>query len=381
MNQKAPAILQVLPELGSGGVERGTIEIANAQKLAGFTPIVASAGGALVPWLERTGAIHIEMPAASKNPIQMWQNSDRLVKIIKEYNVEIVHARSRAPAWSAWAACHQTPAKFLTTFHGTYNIQNKLKHLYNSVMVRGERVIAISNFIIKHIEENYNVEPHLIRHIPRGVDLNLFNPERVSGTRVAELAKEWHVPDGLPVLLMPGRVTRWKGHEPVIRALGRLSHRNFFCVFAGDVDKHPDYVEELQTLVKELELEGHVRFTGPTQQMTEAYQLADIVLCPSIEPEAFGRVPIEAQAMGKPVITTNHGGTAETVIDGKTGFLTTPGDIVGITDALYRLLTLSQEERMSFGRIGAEHVRKHFSLQQMCEKTLMVYDELLREKK
>ncbi len=380
MTPRPPVILQVLPELRSGGVERGTLEIANAQKLAGFVPLVASAGGALVPHLERLGAKHITLPLASKNPFTMWQNVGALANIIKEHQVDIVHARSRAPAWSAWAACNQTSASFLTTFHGTYNFSNEWKRKYNSIMVRGERVIAISNFIAKHVQENYAVEPHLIRLIPRGVDLKNFAPERISGARVAALAKEWHVPDDLPILFMPGRVTRWKGHEFVLRALGRLAHRNFFCVFAGDVEKHPDYVQELEGLIKELELEGHVRFVGATQQMAEAYQLCDVVLCPSIEPEAFGRVPIEAQAMSKLVISTNHGGAAETIMHGKTGYLVTPNDVPALTDVIRQLLSLSREEREMMGRISREHVARYFSLEQMCEKTLGVYDEILQER-
>jgi glycosyltransferase involved in cell wall biosynthesis len=382
-----PVILQLLPELRSGGVERGTVDIARAQAIAGFVPLVASEGGPLVTQLERCGATHITLPLASKNPFTIWRNAARIEQIIRDYKVDIVHARSRAPAWAAWIATQRlkkqnpaTPPAFMTTFHGTHGLQNNFKRRYNAVMTRGERVIAVSEFIHKHIRAEYPVQEHLIRVIHRGVDMQLFDPDRVSATRIAELLKSWRVPDGLPIILLPGRLTRWKGQELAIRALGQLMHRNFFCLLVGDGERHPDYVRELEQLISTLRLEGHVRLTGATPFMTEAYQLADIVLCPSTQPEAFGRIPIEAQAMGKPIIASNHGGARETVVHGKTGLLVASEDVNAWTAAIDQLLQMPALERKQMGWHGCEYVKEHFSLEQMCEKTLAVYRELLAEK-
>ena len=384
-DQGQPVILQLLPELRSGGVERGTIDIARAQTKHGYIPLVASAGGGLVHSLERTGATHITLPLDSKNPFTIWRNAARLMEVIRAYNVDIVHARSRAPAWSAYLACRRlrkskNPPAFMTTFHGTHGLQNAWKRRYNAVMVKGERIIAVSEFIHRHIRAEYDAPDHLIRVIPRGVDLQLFDPGRISGTRIADLLKNWHVPDGLPILLLPGRLTRWKGQELAIRALGSLPHRNFFCLLVGDGERHPDFVKELEKLIREQKLEGHVRLTGATPFMSEAYQLADIVLSPSTQPEAFGRIAIEAQAMGKPVIASDHGGSRETVLQGQTGLLVKPGDVPALAEAIERLLQMEPFARKEMGWHGMQQVKANFSLEQMCERTLSVYRELLDER-
>ncbi len=381
----APTILQILPELRSGGVERGTIDIARAIAQAGMVPLVASQGGGLVPSLERVGATHITLPVASKNPFIIWRNASRLVEVIRIHAVDIVHARSRAPAWSAWLACKRTKAAFLTTFHGTYGLGTgkrggKWKQRYNAVMVKGERVIAISDFIRRHIRDHYHPPEHLVRLVHRGVDLNVFDPDRVSGTRVGELLKNWHVPDGLPIVLLPGRITRWKGQDVALKALGALPHRDFFCLIVGDAERHPDYARELEALIVAQKLEGHARLVGGTPYMSEAYALADIVLCPSLNPEAFGRIPIEAQAMGKPIIATDHGGARETVLNRETGLLVPPNDVTALSAAIAELLAMPGMTRKEMGWRGRDHVKRYFSLERMCEATLAVYREILEER-
>jgi len=377
MTYHQPVILQVLPSLRSGGVERGTLEIARAIVRAGGKALVASSGGPMAAQLAGFGAEHITLPLDSKNPLTMWLNVGRLSRLILKHKVDIIHARSRAPAWSAYLAAQHTSCHFMTTFHGTYSIQNKWKQKYNSIMTRGERVIAISQFIADHIQKNYAVDPNNIRIIPRGVDLKLFNPAMRSQQRIIELIREWRLPeDAPPLILFPGRITRWKGQDVFLRALAALPHRNFFAVILGDDKKHEQYRMELEALIPTLGLEGHVRIARHTNYITEAYMLSKLVVSTSIEPEAFGRVVLEAQAMGKPVIATNHGGPQETVIPNVTGWLVAPGNIEALSVKIQEALTLDEAslQRMSEDAIANAH---RFSLEKMCARTIGVYEELL----
>jgi glycosyltransferase involved in cell wall biosynthesis len=374
---KQPVVLQVLPQLRTGGVERGTVEIASAIKRAGWQPLVASAGGAMISNVSYVGGEHITLPLASKNPLRIWRNAKALEKIIRERKVDIIHARSRAPAWSAYLAAKNIGIPFVTTFHGVYGLQSNLKKRYNEVMTKGDRVIAISHFVAQHIAENYSVPQDRMRIIHRGVDLNLFDPARIMTGRMVELAGKWRVPDDLPLIIMPGRITRWKGQHVLVEALAKLPHRNFFCLLVGDDMGHPNYRKEVEDSIRSLKMEGLIRFAGNTPYMAEAYMLADIIVAPSIEPEAFGRVPVEAQAMGRLVIATNHGGACETIIDGKTGWLTKPGDVEDLSQTIARTLALTKEEKEIVSNQAIEHVREHFSSEIMCAKTLEVYWELI----
>ncbi len=376
-------ILQVLPELGSGGVERGTLEVAAAIVKSGNFAHVASAGGKMLDALSRTGAKHHLLPLASKNPFTMWMNSYKLIEIIRREKIQLVHARSRAPAWSAYFAAKATNTPFITTFHGVYNgYDNGLKNYYNSIMTRGQRVIAVSHFVEQHIKAHYHIEPTKITVIHRGADVEYFDPAKASGVRTMNLCKEWIVPDGLPLIMMPGRITRWKGQHVLIEALEKLPHRNFFCVLVGETGKHPAYVKSLNRQIEKANLQGHVRMVGTTQDMRAAYNAADIVVSASIEPEAFGRVPVEAQAMGKPVIGTAHGGACETISTGEngTGWLVPPNDSVAMSHALQEAFSLTDEDKIDY----ATHVRakaiEHFSTQTMCDKTLAIYHEVLNAK-
>lgn len=374
---KKPVILQVLPQLRTGGVERGTIEIAGAIARAGMRALVASAGGAMLPNLAYAGGEHITIPLTTKNPLTIWNNATELEKIIRQYKVDIIHARSRAPAWSALIAARRTKTPFVTTFHGVYGLEPKFKKHYNAVMTKGDRVIAISNFVAEHIAQNYEVDPAILRIIHRGVDTQNFAPERIRHQPMVELAAKWRVPDDLPLILMPGRITRWKGQHVLVEALAKLPHRNFFCLLVGDDLGHPTYRKELEKMIFDLELESNARIAGNTSSMAEAYTLAEVVVCPSIEPEAFGRVPVEAQAMGRAVISTNHGGACETIIDGVTGLLVKPGDADELSKAIQHILEMPAEQKHQLAENAIWHVRDNFSAELMCNKTIEVYRELL----
>lgn len=375
-----PTVLQILPELRSGGVERGTLEITRALTNAGWRALVVSAGGELVGRVKHAGGEHFTLPVKSKNPFTIIGNAGRIAALIREQKVDIVHARSRAPAWSAYLAAKETRCHFVTTFHGIYGLQSPLKQRYNNIMTKGERVIAVSHFVANHILSNYDIDPDKLTVIHRGVDLEQFSPDKALPQRMAELIKAWNLPDdGLPIILVPGRITRWKGQDVCLKALARLAHRNFHCILLGPEDGHERYGKELRRLVSELELEGRVRMVGNTPYMAEAYKLASIVVAPSVEPEAFGRVPAEAQAMGRPVIATRHGGACETVIDRETGLLVPPGDTTELGKAIQSALTMDNELRAQVEEQAIWNIHEHFSAQVMCDKTLALYQEVLSQ--
>ncbi len=381
---KKAKILQVLPELGSGGVERGTLEVARALQESGSRALVASAGGVMVEDLIRTGATHFELPLTSKNPFTMWSNVHRLSEIIKREQVDIIHARSRAPGWSTYYAAKRANIPLITTFHGVYNgHKNRLKRRYNEIMTRGERIIAVSNFVGEHVATEYNISSDRIRVIHRGADIDYFDPQKASGIRTMELCKQWGIPEGAPIILLPGRLTRWKGQHVLLEALHKLPHRNFFCILLGEPGKHPGYVKHLEQMIHQHNLQGHVRMVGTTQQMRSAYNLADIIISPAIEPEAFGRVPVEAQAMGKPIIATSHGGAMETVVTGETGtgWLVPPEDFMALSQAIEQALKLDENSKAALAQNTREHVVKNFSTQSMCAKVLDVYGEVLTNQK
>lgn len=363
--------------MNSGGVERGTVEVARAVVQAGGKAVVVSSGGQLYPQVAYAGGKHVQLPSIrSKNPLVIWRNIGRLSAIIREHEVDIVHARSRAPAWAAFYAAKRTGVHFMTTFHGTYGAGGAFKRAYNRIMTRGERVIAISNFIADHIRTIYKTPEDKIRIVHRGVDLKNFNPSAPSQPRMIELAKQWRLPEALPLILFPGRLTRWKGQDIFLKALAALPHRNFFCILLGDDSEHPKYRAELEEIITKNNLGEHVRIAPNTNYMNEAYMLSRLVVATSLEPEAFGRVPIEAQAMGKPVIATNHGGACETVISGQTGWLVEPGNIAQLSERIDHALNASAGVQNSMREAATENARR-FTTDLMCEKTIAVYSELL----
>lgn len=370
-------VLQVLPALTLGGVERGTVDIAVALCAAGWKAVVASAGGPLVTELERAGAVHVTLPLDRKNPLSICSNARRLADVINRYDVDIVHARSRAPAWAGWMAARSTGRHFLTTFHGTHSHGNWAKRRYNSIMGRGERVIAISHFIAEHAYAVYGVPAERIRIVPRGIDFRRFDPYAVSPERVIRVAGDWRLPDGVPVVMLPGRFSRWKGHEVLIDAIARLADRELMCVLVGATEARDAYRSELEARIIAKGLGGRVQMVPDCRDMPAAYMLADVVVAPSTEPEAFGRVPVEGQAMGRPVIATDHGGARETVISGETGLLVPPSDAAALAAAIAAALDLDDEDRRALGRRAIAHVRANFDLARMCAETLAVYSEVL----
>ncbi|WP_448204187.1 glycosyltransferase family 4 protein [Azospirillum sp. sgz302134] len=374
-----PVVLQVLPNLVTGGAERGCIDVALALAQAGAVPLVASQGGPMVAELDRAGIRHITLPLASKNPLVIRKNARKLEAIIREQRVDIVHARSRAPAWSAWMACQRTGARFMTTFHAPYNFKSGMKRWYNSVMARGERIIAISDYIRQHILENYEVDPARIRTIHRGIDSFTFAPERVSSARMIQLANQWRLPDDKPVILLPGRLTRWKGQTVLIDALAKLGRKDVCALLVGSDQGRSGYRQELEERVRRAGLEGVVKMTDHCNDMAAAYRLSTVVVSASQEPEAFGRVIVEAQAMGKPVIVTAIGAYQETVIPGETAWVVPPADSDALAKALDEALSLTPEQRDAIGARAQAFVADRYTKQRMCADTLGVYAELLAE--
>ena len=302
-------LLQVLPALDSGGVERGTVDLARYLVRHGHRAIVASAGGKLVAEIEAAGVMHLTLPLASKNPWRIYRNAQLLEDVIGDHGVELVHARSRAPAWSAQIAAERCNCPFVTTFHAIYGgYGNPLKRRYNSVMARGARVIAISDYVAEHVGDVYGVAPPILRTIHRGVDVDAFDPEQVDEERIRAVAGKFAVPDGMKIAMLPGRITRIKGHKLVIDAVTRLQRHDFAVLFVGPETPGNAYAAEVRAKIAATGLEQRVRFVGSCDDMPAALALADVVLAPSIGPEAFGRVSVEAQAMGTPVIVTAIGG-------------------------------------------------------------------------
>jgi glycosyltransferase involved in cell wall biosynthesis len=373
---RPPAVLQVIPSLVSGGAERGTIDLAGALAASGWTAYVASCGGPMEHQLTRLGVRHLKLPLASKNPLVMRRNTAALIQIIRGCKIDIVHARSRAPAWSAWSAAHATHRRFVTTFHNAYDTDLPLKRWYNSVMARGERVIAISHFVAEHAAQVYGIGPERLRIIPRGVDIALFDPRRVSGERVIALAKRWRVPEDAAVVMLPGRLTRWKGGLDFIEAIARLGRRDLCCLLVG-AEQRPGFRRELEAAIERLDLAGMFRIVEDCNDMPAAYMLADVVVSASTDPEGFGRVITEAQAMGRPVVATDHGGARETIVPGITGWLAPPHDPAALADAVGEALRLDTAERAVFARRARGHVAANFTREAMCAKTIDVYEELL----
>ena len=373
-----PVVLQILPRLVTGGAERGAVDIAVTLAEAGGTSLVASEGGPMEYELKRAGIAHVKLPLASKNPVVMYRNVARLVGLIEAHDVDIVHARSRAPAWSAAAAARRTGRHFVTTFHGTYEVGNALKRRYNAIMVKGERVIANSEFIARHIREAYKVDPARVRVIRRGVDLARFDPERASAERVIQLANKWRLPDGVPVVMLPGRLTRWKGHRGLIEALTHLRDVELLCVIVGTDERRAAYRAELERLIARHGLGGRVFLPGHCDDMPAAYMLADVVISASTRPEAFGRVVSEAQAMGCPVVASDHGGAREQVLGNRTAFLFPPGDVAALADMIRKALALDAGARERLAAEARAHVKANFDKTQMCAATLALYREILR---
>jgi glycosyltransferase involved in cell wall biosynthesis len=373
---RPPAVLQIVPRLVSGGAERGTVDMARALVAAGWTSYVASSGGPLERDIVRSGATHLRLPLASKNPLVMRRNAGAIARLIRQLRIDIVHARSRAPAWSAWTAANATRRHFVTTFHNAYDVSIPLKRWYNSVMARGERVIAISQFVADHAARIYGIGPERLRTIPRGVDLDIFDPRRVGAERIANLARRWRLPDGAPLVMLPGRLTRWKGGLDFIAAIAMLGRRDIYCLLVGP-EQRRGFRRELEAVIGRHRLGELFRIVEDCRDMPAAYMLADVVVSASTDPEGFGRIIIEAQAMGRLVVATDHGGARETIVPGMTGWLVPPRDPAALAGAIAQTLSLSASGRRVFAERTIAHVAGRFTRDAMCARTIQVYEELL----
>ncbi|MEL6479082.1 MAG: glycosyltransferase family 4 protein [Pseudomonadota bacterium] len=370
-------VLQVLPRLDTGGVERGTIEMTEAIVSAGGRALVATSGGTQALRVTKAGGELILLDAASKNPVTIWLNARYLARVIQDHQVDVVHARSRAPGWSAFWASRQTDTAFVTTYHGSYRENLPMKRLYNSVMARGRPVIAISDFIRDLVLTRHQVAEDDIVVIPRGADIAVFSEEMVGNERTIKLAEAWGIlDDPRPVIMLPGRLTRWKGAESVIDAAALLKENrgksDFLILIVGEGDDA--YTRTLADKIEALGVYDCVHRTGNCTDMAAAYKLAAMVVSASIEPEAFGRVVVEAQAMGRPVIATNHGGARETVVHGSTGWLYPPGDPERLAEQMNKALDMDDSERAHMGLAARARVHSIYTISAMQRATLEVYE-------
>lgn len=375
-------LLQVTPELETGGAEQTTIDVAHAVVAQGGKALVATKGGRMAARLEADGGRLAQMPAQSKNPLVMLGNAARLIDLIKREKVSLVHARSRAPAFSALWAAHATQTPFVATYHGVYNAKSDLKRWYNAVMTKGDLVIANSEYTRQHVIKEHGVAPEKVVAIPRGVDLSRFEPGVVGAERVEALRKAWGVEPGerrLKVLLA-GRLTRWKGQGLLIQAMKLLKDRGenrILLLLAGDDQGRKGYRAELEGAIAAAGLEDAVRLVGHCDDMPAAYLLADLAIAPSLEPEAFGRTAVEPQVMGRPVLASDHGAPRETVVPGETGWLVAPGDAEAWADALLLACEAGAAGRQTMGLAARTRARRLYSVDAMCEATLKVYARVL----
>ena len=370
-----PTVLQVLPALESGGVERGTVDIARALAGAGWNAVVVSAGGRLVPEIEAAGARHVAFPVGSKNPLAWRRNVSRLVDTVHRHRVDIIHARSRMPAWIALRAARLTGCLFVTTFHGRYGDANLLKKRYNSIMIRGDRVIAISDHVAAEIQRRYGLAPPRLCTIHRGVDLGAHGAGRVPPDRVTALAEEWAVPRDTPVIMLPARVTRWKGHELLVDALARIRTLPWHCLMVGPRDERRGFDARLQSRISQAGLGPRITMTGQCDDMPAACLLADVVVSASLDPEPFGRVIVEARVAGRRVVAGDHGGAREILAGDAGGMLVEPGNAAALADGIAAALAAVGTSGTVVPAPG--RMLETYSMTTMCSRTLGLYDDLM----
>tara|TARA_Y100000590_G_scaffold319077_1_gene361086 strand:- start:142 stop:1296 length:1155 start_codon:yes stop_codon:yes gene_type:complete len=377
-------VLQVIPKLGYGGAETGCYDLAHYLSENNCSSYIVTSGGELIKYINKKKVKLIRLPVHSKNPILIFINSLILVMIILFFNISIVHARSRAPAWSCLLATKITRRKFVTTFHGTYNFSNKFKKFYNSIMLRSDLIIAGSNFIFSHINENYSnylnsKKKFLV--IFRGINTDYFNSKKINISDQKKLISQWKVDFERPIILLPGRLTAWKGQEMFIESISlvnkEMQPNSFYAVILGNDQGRDVYKKKLLRLVEQYRLTDQVRFIDKCELMPLAYKISKIVVSSSIEPEAFGRVSIEAQSMEKPIIASNIGGSNETIISDKTGFLFEAGKPEELSKKIIHVLNLSESTLNSIGIEGRKNVIKKFNIEKMCFSTYSEYKKLI----
>lgn len=372
-------VIQIIPSLSAGGAEQACVDIAIALKSAGHRATIVSSGGVLVRKVQEAGVEHVTRPVHSKNPVIMLANAFWLADYAKRHKADILHVRSRAPAWSVYAASRMAGIPFLSTFHAAYKFSSPIKKFYNSVMARSDRIIAISKFIARHIHDVYGVGAERIRTIPRGIDMDRLDPVQVTETRRAAMRTEWQVKDGDQIILLPGRLSPIKGHTVFIEALARMKAQNVIAVILGDDQGRTGYRQTLKELIAAKGLTDRVRMIDHTQDMPAAYSLVRLVVAPSLVPEGFGRVPVEAMAMGVPVIATNLGGYTETITNETEGALVPPHDAKALADAMDRVLSLPLPDDVTRQALR-DKANRLYNKKTMIAATLDVYAECVAAK-
>ena len=377
-------VLQVIPKLGYGGAETGCFDIAHYLYENNCDSFLITNGGPLTKFINKKKVKYIRLPVHSKNPLLMFLNTILISIIVLIFNINIIHARSRAPAWSCFFAAKITRRKFVTTFHGTYNFNNKIKKFYNSIMVRSDLIIAGSNFIFTHIQNNYqeylnNKKKLLV--IFRGINIDYFDPLTTLTVEEDKLFKSWNLEIEKKTILFPGRLTEWKGHKMFLDALNKtniqLGHKAFKAIILGSDQGRNLYKKKLESLVEQYRMKDQVKFVEHYKNMPLAYKICDFVVSASIEPEAFGRIAVEAQSMEKPIFASNLGGSKETVIDNKTGILFEAGNSDELSKKIIEFLTLNKTTIEKMGKEGRKNVSLKFNVEKMCISTYSEYKKLI----
>ena len=377
-------VLQVIPKLGYGGAETGCYDIAHYLPENDCGSFIVTSGGELLKFIDKKKVKIIKLPVHSKNPLIIFINFLALVAIILFKNISIVHARSRAPAWSCLLAAKITGRKFVTTFHGTYNFNNKIKKFYNSVMVRSDLIIAGSNFIFSHIKDNYtkylNAKKKLLV-IFRGINVDYFDPTTKLDSDEKKLLKKWQIEKDKKIILLPGRLTGWKGQEVFIEAINlvniELGYEAFYAVILGSDQGRDLYKKKLIRITEQHRLNNQVKFIDHCNDMALAYKVSDIVISASIEPEAFGRVAVEAKSMEKQIIASDIGGSNETIIDEKTGFLFESSNAKSLSEKILKVLSMDETLLQSIGKEGRKNIIQKFNVEKMCFSTYSEYKRIL----
>jgi glycosyltransferase involved in cell wall biosynthesis len=377
-------VLQVIPKLGYGGAETGCYDLAHYLPENNCNSYIVTSGGELTKFIDRKKVKLIKLPVHSKNPILMIFNSIALIFIILFNNISIVHVRSRAPAWSCLLATKITRRRFVTTFHGTYNFKNSFKKFYNSIMVRSDLIIAGTNFIFSHIKKNYSKHLNLKKKllvIFRGINVDYFDPSTTIDSEENRLISDWEVDKNKKIILMPGRLTAWKGQEVFIEALNlvnkKLGYESFNAVILGSDQGRNIYTKKIKRLSEQYRLINQLKFVEHCKYMPLAYKISDIIVSPSVEPEAFGRVAAEAQSMEKPIIASDIGGSNETIVDNVTGFLFQSGNAEALSKKIIEVLQLDETRLKSIGIEGRKNITKKFNVEKMCFSTYSEYKKLL----
>jgi glycosyltransferase involved in cell wall biosynthesis len=377
-------VLQVIPKLGYGGAETGCYDVAHYIAENNCKSFIVTGGGELVKFIDKEKVKLISLPVQSKNPFLILFNAFALVFIILYYNISIVHARSRAPAWSCFIATKITFRKFVTTFHGTYNFNNRIKKFYNSVMVRSNLIIAGSNFIFSHIKDNYSdflKVKQKLRVIFRGINVDYFDPTTKTDLEEKTLLKSWMIEENKKIILLPGRLTSWKGQELFLEAINlvniQLGYEAFYAVILGSEQGRDVYKKKLIRLSEQYRMTKQVKFINHCKDMALAYKISSIIISSSIEPESFGRVAVEAQSMQKLIIASNIGGSKETIIDEKTGYLFDPINPKSLSEKILKALNLDYDTLKTIGDEGRKNIISKFNVEKMCFSTYSEYRKLI----